>query len=75
MKENDIFTSLVRVKGNPHYKVVSVKSTKSIEKSLWREFSKVLSRIYISTPIKSGEVICKNIMNTGIDIVCTRNID
>lgn len=75
MKENDIFTSLVRVKGNPNYKVVSVKSTKSIEKSLWREFSKVLSRIYISTPIKSGEVICKNIMNTGIDIVCTRNID
>lgn len=75
MKENDIFTSLVRVKGNPNYKVVSVKSTESIEKSLWREFSKVLSRIYISTPIKSGEVICKNIMNTGIDIVCTRNID
>lgn len=30
MSDKDIFTSLVRVKGNPDYKVVSVKSTKPI---------------------------------------------
>ena len=60
MSEKDIFTSLVRVKGNPNYKVVSVKSTKPIEKKLWKELSKVLSRIYISTPI---------------NIVCTKKID
>lgn len=73
--KKDIFTSLVRIKGNPNYKVVSVKSSSEIDRSLWREFSKVLSRIYISTPIKNGDIICKNIMNTGIDIVCTKNID
>ncbi|MFR1385074.1 MAG: DUF1667 domain-containing protein [Clostridioides difficile] len=54
MSDKDIFTSLVRVKGNPDYKVVSVKSTKPIEKELWKELSKVLSRIYISTPIDIG---------------------
>ncbi len=75
MSDKDIFTSLVRVKGNPDYKVVSVKSTKPIEKELWKELSKVLSRIYISTPIDIGDVICTNIINRGIDIVCTKKID
>lgn len=74
MSNEDIFTSLVRVKGDQNYKVIPVKSTKAIEKDLWREFSKVLSRIYISTPINIGDVICKNIMNTGIDIICTKRI-
>lgn len=74
MSNKDIFTSLVRVKGNSDYKVVPVKSTKPIDKDLWREFSKVLSRIYISTPINIGDVICKNIMNTSIDIICTKTI-
>ena len=75
MSKKDIFTSLVRVKGNPNYKVISVKSTQPIEKSLWKEVSKVLSRIYISTPIDIGDIICKNIINSGIDIVSTRKID
>ncbi len=71
----DIFTSLVRVKGSDKYKVVSVKSMEPIEKDLWVEFSKVLSRIYVSTPTHIGDIICKNIMNTGIDIICTKNLD
>ena len=70
MINKDIFTSLVRIKGDQNYKVVSVKSNRPIEKYLWREFSKVLSRIYVSTPINIGDIICKNIMNTGVDIVC-----
>ena len=72
MINKDIFTSLVRLKGDQNYKVVSVKSNRPIEKYLWREFSKVLSRIYVSTPINIGDIICKNIMNTGVDIVCTK---
>jgi len=71
----DIFTSLVRLKSDINYKVVSVKSNKPIEKDLWKEFSKVLSRIYVSTPIYIGDIICKNIMNTGIDIICTKRVD
>ena len=74
MNNKDIFTSLVRLKSDPNYKVVSVKSNRPVEKYLWREFSKVLSRIYVSTPINIGDIICKNIMNTGVDIVCTKEI-
>ena len=75
MRNKDVFTSLVRIKGNPNRKVVSVKSTDTIEKELWIESSKVLSRIYISTPVYIGDIICKNIMNTGIEIICTKNIE
>ena len=75
MSNKDVFTSLVRIKGNQNYKDVSVKSNKPVEKYLWSEFSKVLRRIYVSTPINIGSIICKNIMNTGVDVICTREID
>ena len=75
MSDKDVFTSLVRIKSDQNYKVVSVKSSQSIEKYLWKEFSKVLSRIYVSTPINIGDIICKNIMNTGVDIVCTKGVE
>lgn len=74
MDEKEIFTSIVRVKGSEKYKVVPVKSSDVVEKSKWIELSKVISRLYVSVPIKRGSVICKNIYNTGLDIICTRDI-
>lgn len=73
MKE--VFTSLVRIKGDTKNKVVSVKSSEAVERELFVEFSKVIGRIYVSTPINIGDIICKNILNTGIDIICTRKIE
>lgn len=73
MKE--IFTSTVRVKGNSNYKVVPVKSNKEVDRELFVEFSKVIGRLYVSTPIDIGDIICSNILNTGIDIICTKKIE
>ena len=70
----DVFTSLVRVRGSKKYNVIPVKSTAPVDISLWIDFSKVLSRLYVSVPANSGDVVCKNILNTGIDIVCTKNL-
>lgn len=75
MDNKAIFTSVVRVKCNNKYKVVPVKSSKEVDKSSWIEISKVLSRIYVSVPIKMGSIICKNVLNTEIDIVCSINIE
>lgn len=72
MKE--VFTSIVRIKGNNDFKVVSVKSNKAVEINLFIELSKVLGRLYVNTPIKIGDIVCKNILNTGIDIISTKNI-
>lgn len=71
---DELFTSVVRIKGSSKFNVVSVKSSKPVEISHWKEFSKVLSRIYVGPPAKMGDIICKNILNTGVDIICTRNI-
>lgn len=73
MKE--IFTSLVRVKDYDKNRVLSVKSNKEVDRELFVEFSKVLSRIYVSNSTKAGDIICRNILNTGIDIICTKNIN
>ncbi|ADL49803.1 DUF1667 domain-containing protein [Clostridium cellulovorans] len=71
MKE--IFTTIVRIKGG-NAKVCPVKSTEPVEKELFIELSKAISRVYIGLPVKRGDIICKNILNTGVDIIATKNI-
>ena len=70
-----ILTTLVRIKGSNIFNVVPVKSSKPINKDLWIECSKALSRIHVGPPLKIGDVVCKNIINTGVDIICTKNIE
>ena len=74
MDNKEIFTSVVRVKGSERYKVIPVKSSAEVEKSKWIQLSKVISRLYVSVPIKKGSIICRNILNTGLDIICTKDI-
>ncbi|MBU3146148.1 DUF1667 domain-containing protein [Clostridium sp. CF012] len=74
-KNDEILTTLVRIKGSNLCNVVSVKSSKPINKKLWIECSKALSRIHVGPPLRIGDVVCKNILNTGIDIICTKNIE
>lgn len=75
MNKKDIFTSVVRVKGSDRFKVIPIKSSDVIDKELWIEMSKVVSRLYVSVPIEMGNIICKNILNSGVDIICTRDIE
>ena len=70
----DILCTLVRIKG-ANCNVVSVKSNKPIDKKLWVDCSRALSRIYVGAPIKIGDIICKNVLNTGVDIICTKNVE
>lgn len=70
----DVFTSLVRIKGSK-YNVVPVKSSKPIKKDLWIECSKALSRLYVGSPIKQNDIVCSNILNTGVDIICIKSIN
>ncbi|MBU5593401.1 DUF1667 domain-containing protein [Clostridium sp. MSJ-4] len=75
MRDNKrIFTTLVRMKGSSKHTVVPVKSSAPIDKSLWIECSKALSRLHVGPPISIGDIICKNILNTGVDIVCNINV-
>lgn len=69
-----LFTTVVRIKGAKN-NVVSVKSSKPLDKKIWIECSKALGRLYVGAPIRAGDIICKNILNTGADIICTKNIE
>lgn len=68
-----ILTTLVRVKGSKE-NVVSVKSSKPIDRNLFIECSKALSRIYVGVPVNCGDLVCKNILNTGVDIIATKDV-
>ncbi|MBU3114663.1 DUF1667 domain-containing protein [Clostridium lacusfryxellense] len=73
--DEDVFTTLVRIKGSDLCNVVPVKSSKPLSRKIWIECSKALSRIHVGAPTRIGDVVCKNILNTGVDIICTRNIE
>ncbi|WP_300381484.1 DUF1667 domain-containing protein [Clostridium sp.] len=75
LKDKGIFTSIIRIKEGGKYKVVPVRTNKEVPKDMWMEISKVISRLYSNIPIKVGDVICKNILNTGIDIISTKDIE
>ncbi|MBP1919604.1 CxxC motif-containing protein [Youngiibacter multivorans] len=72
--EKEYYTSVIRLKGDPNVRMVPVKSTEPMETTLFIECSKVLSRVYAGTPVKKGDIICSNILNTGIDIIATKSV-
>jgi CxxC motif-containing protein len=67
-------TTSLFVDGGTH-PTVSVKSSREIPKALIRDCMKELAGIKVKAPVKIGEVIVNNILNTSVDIVATRNIE
>ncbi len=55
--------------------VVSVKTKEAIDKNLIFDCINVLKTIKVHAPVHIGDVIVSNILNTGIDIVATRNVE
>ena len=66
-------TTTVKVK-NGHLPLVSVKSSKPLPKSRIFNAMNLLAKVEVEAPIKIGELIVQNILETGIDIVATKNI-
>ena len=52
-----------------------VKTKSGIPKKLNFEVMKVINSITVKAPIKCGDIIIKNILNTGIDLVATRSME
>jgi len=55
--------------------VLSVKTKEAISKELIFECLKVLKQTKVEAPINIGDVIIKNVLNTGVDIVATKNVE
>lgn len=69
-----IITTSLFVNNGTH-PTVSVKTSTEIPKKLMFDCIKELAKVKVEAPVKVGDVIVKNILNTGADIVATRNID
>ena len=60
--------------GNGEWPLVSIKSSKPIPKEKLFSVLKEIKKTKVKAPVKSGQVIIKNVCNTGIDIVATKTI-
>lgn len=66
-------TSIVKVEGKED--ILSVKTKEAIPKELIFEALYVLKDVKAKAPIKIGDVVVKNILNTGVDVIATKNIN
>jgi CxxC motif-containing protein len=55
--------------------LVSVKTASPVPKDMVMDIMDDLADVVAQAPIKLGDVLVSNILDTGIDIVATRNVD
>jgi CxxC motif-containing protein len=52
-----------------------VKTNGAVPKELIFECMKVINKVEVEAPIKTGDVVVENILGTGIDVVATRTME
>ena len=67
-------TSSVPVVGSIE-RTVSVKTDKPIAKELIFKALETLKGVVATSPIKEGDIIVSNVLNTGVNFVATREIE
>jgi CxxC motif-containing protein len=69
-----VLTTTIRINDGKR-PMLPVRSEKEIQKKLIKKCVKKLSKMKVKAPVKCGEVICKNILDTGVNIIATRNME
>ncbi len=68
-----ILPTTVRVK-NGLLPLVSVKTEKPISKRLLLDAMEEIAQIEIEAPVQIGQIIKRNVLNTGVNLVATRTV-
>lgn len=68
-----IVTSTVKVKGG-RIATVSVKTSSDIPKDKVFQCMAALRGIEVQAPVKIGDIIIKNVVDTGVDIIANKNV-
>jgi CxxC motif-containing protein len=66
-------TSTVRITGGI-YNRLPVKTDKEIDKILIFDVMELLNEIIVTSPIKMGDIILKNVLGTDVNIVASRSM-
>jgi CxxC motif-containing protein len=69
-----VLTSTVRTSSD-EYPRCPVKSNSPLPKGKMFDAMKLIDKVVITLPVKIGDVIIKNIFDSDIDIVATKNLD
>ncbi len=54
--------------------VLPVRSENPIPRKMIPQCIKVLTTLKVQAPVMCGDIICENILNTGVDIVASRDL-
>ena len=68
-----VVTSSVLVSGGEN-EILPVKTEKDIPKAMIFDCVKALKDITVKAPIYIGDVVLKNVLNTGVNIIATKDI-
>ena len=68
-----MLTSTVKVEGG-RLPVVPVKSSVPVPKEMLFDCMTEINKVTVKAPVKIGDVVLKNILNTGADIVATNEV-
>lgn len=59
---------------NGEMPLVSVKTSKPIPKRLIPQFMDLIKKVEVEAPVNVGDVILKNVLDSGADVVATRSV-
>jgi CxxC motif-containing protein len=68
-----VTTSTVRIRGAA-YTRLPVKTDRDIPKNAVRQAVRLLDRVTVDAPVKCGDIILSNILDTGANFVATRTL-
>ncbi len=68
-----ILITVIKVVGG-NLPVVSVKTSEPIPKNLRLDAMKILSKVVIKAPIKVGDIVVKNLLELGANVIATRDV-
>lgn len=69
-----IVTSTVKATGGA-FKVIPVKTKMAIPKGLIMKCMEEINKTEVNLPVKIGDVVIKNVLQTGVDVVVSKNVD
>ncbi|WP_129408474.1 DUF1667 domain-containing protein [Marinitoga lauensis] len=68
-----LVTSIKVKKGK--YLLASVKTTDAIPLRLFDEAMKIIEKLEVEAPVKRGDIIIKNFLETGTNLIVTRSVE
>ena len=63
----------VRISGGD-MEMLSVKTEKPIPKTLIMDVVRAIHKLKMNAPVNVGDIVIKDVLGTGVDIVATRNV-